>query len=278
MDKLEIIKGDMRLLYPKITKERIDISKLADGNYNTYRKLIDLVFKTFDTYSKLNRNYLEDDSKFANKYYNFLNNEANEISKLLDLSSLEQYRCLVDIRNKIFEKTADLEVWYKVGNVVECEVCENVFPESKLKTYFYLSYATENGRMNICKNCANELCKDDIKGLCKDNDLYYNEELWSLLNNKINSVGEYLKNIFSLSQYKNLRWKDSIYVKNDGENIEILQNENNKIICDSLDYITLYKNNNGKESEYLLDQKQFNNICKIKPEWIKNILQSIKVL
>jgi len=38
--------------------------------------------------------------------------------------------------------------------------------------------------------------------------------------------------------------------------------------------IPLYKNENGKESEYLLDQEQFNNICKIKPEWVKNFCKN----
>jgi len=38
------------------------------------------------------------------------------------------------------------------------------------------------------------------------------------------------------------------------------------------DCISLYKNKNGEESEYLLDQEQFNNICKIKPEWIQKQL------
>lgn len=32
--------------------------------------------------------------------------------------------------------------------------------------------------------------------------------------------------------------------------------------------ILLYKNESGKESEYLLDQEQFNAICKIKSEWL----------
>ena len=196
MNKLETIKNDMGVLYSKVIKERINISNQEDGNYNTYRKLIDIMFKTFDTYSKLNRHYSEENSNSIRIYYNFINAEADEITKLLDSCSLEQYRCLIDIRNRIFEKSTDLETWYDVGNTVKCNACENVFPESRLNSKFYLSNSTDTGRMNICKDCANELYKDDIEGLCKDNDLYYNEILWKSMQDKKNPVGSYLKDIF----------------------------------------------------------------------------------
>ena len=58
------------------------------------------------------------------------------------------------------------------------------------------------------------------------------------------------------------------YIEEDKET----ENEGND--NDSLNYIPLYKNENGKESEYLLDQEQFNKICKIKPEWVKNFCKN----
>jgi len=99
------------------------------------------------------------------------------------------------------------------------------------------------------------------------------------VDSEITHIDKIINSLLKDKKYKDFKFTSQSYnslqkIKNKLDDIKFYYNKNanNKIICDPSG-ITLYKNDNGKESEYLLDQEQFNKICKIKPEWIKEVLQ-----
>jgi len=218
MDRLQLTKDEIGVIFNKLKAERIKRESIYTTDYNMYRKLSDLLFKTFDTYSRLDRKLPDTNFNFVRGYYKSILSEAEEITKLLENASNDRYRCLIDVRNRIFEESTKLERWYDIDfnkseDEIECHRCRRKFSKNRLENHFYWSNTTENNKMKICKDCIKYLYNEtghDIKTLLERNDIFYSEELWETSKDKQNPIGYYLKMVFSLPQFKIKKWKDSI--------------------------------------------------------------------
>ena len=117
----ETLEEDIENLFEAVVKARnIDENKnmscpnptgLGVKNYSTYRKLIDTVRKMLNTYKKVvNYTYEE---KFYSLILSKINDEISLIHELykesLNVDELDQYRCLVDIYDKLIDLSQEIE-------------------------------------------------------------------------------------------------------------------------------------------------------------------------
>lgn len=105
-------------------------------------------------------------------------------------------------------------------------VCKDCGIEKNLEKSFYLSrIPTETGRMEVCKECFKEEFRNekDVFDVFKKYDIPFIKDLWDISekDDRSDVLTNYIRNINSLSQYKGLRWKDSILEKTDEEYTEI---------------------------------------------------------
>ena len=106
-----------------------------------------------------------------------------------------------------------------MNNKIICSVCGI----EKSENDYYLSRKNE-GKMGICKLCFCDEIKNnkDLFNVFRKYDIPYINNLWesSMKNSSGNGIiSSYMKYINSLSQYKNLTWKDS-QLEND-KNFEV---------------------------------------------------------
>lgn len=97
-------------------------------------------------------------------------------------------------------------------------ICVNCGKSNK-EHYYYMSNSTSDGRMNICKDCLKKRITNsdesinfkELINVLKENDIVYLDHIWTgdKLRGSVNIIGEYLRIINSLSQYKGLRFKNS---------------------------------------------------------------------
>lgn len=108
----------------------------------------------------------------------------------------------------------------------ETRICANCNQKKSLqKDYYKSNLFTNNYRMHICKDCAKNIDNiDEVKHLLCDNNIVFLESIWENIASNCKEFNdilpEYLKNIFCLSQYKDLRWSDSSHLKTDATSID----------------------------------------------------------
>ena len=95
----------------------------------------------------------------------------------------------------------------------ECKIEKNgeKFYQSRNKIYFLDNNVK---RMTICKDCFRAKISEDIIYTFKKYDLPFLYDVWFKCHK---DIGEYMSQINSLPQYKNLIWKDSILDKYQNE-------------------------------------------------------------
>jgi len=93
-------------------------------------------------------------------------------------------------------------------NIPEERICYECNKPKNTERYFYKSNNPIFGfRMHICKECLNEETDlINIMTILKTHDIPFLDGEWMMCRH---DIGNYLKTIFSLSQYKNKNWEDS---------------------------------------------------------------------
>lgn len=129
------------------------------------------------------------------------------------------------------------------------------------ETEFYNTYSSTMKKYPICKSCLKRIIDPDnvesVTNILKEMDAPFLYELWhsvyDTIEDKTRVFGNYLKKILTLTQYKNLRYKDSIFEKkvevriSDGEELIYDSKWNASYTRQDLDYLNNYLDGLNKD-------------------------------
>lgn len=94
----------------------------------------------------------------------------------------------------------------------------------------------ENHKVSICKKCINNMIDynnmETIYKVLQVMDLPFNYNLWdkTVIKNPKTPFGNYVRQINSLPQFKNLRWGDSSFDSSNSKNIVIIDENNEEVV------------------------------------------------
>lgn len=130
-----------------------------------------------------------------------------------------------------------------VGNKIKCTgKCGKELSETNF--YNTSSHMFIGGKITVCKSCLKEMINynniNTIYDILQTMDLPFIEETWkNCESNKADTFGTYMRQINSLPQFKNMRWKDSVFGGNSSSKMEngvivneplLENNERNRLI------------------------------------------------